>query len=63
MSSGPHERVHRRLRSPSTRYRPVARLAVGGMAEVWSGEAVLEGARSSPSRSSASSRRWATRCS
>ena len=43
MSSGPHERVHRRLRSPSTRYRPVARLAVGGMAEVWSGEAVLEG--------------------
>ena len=35
MASGANQRLTLRLRSPQTRYRPVSRIAAGGMAEVW----------------------------
>lgn len=41
MSSGAKERLTLRLRNAQTRYRPVSRIAAGGMAEVWRGEALL----------------------
>lgn len=41
MASGANQRLTLRLRSPQTRYRPVSRIAAGGMAEVWRGEATL----------------------
>lgn len=41
MASGTNERLTLRLRSAQTRYRPVSRIAAGGMAEVWRGEAQL----------------------
>lgn len=43
MSSAPKERLTLRLRSPTTRYKPISRIAAGGMAEVWRGEAALAG--------------------
>ncbi len=43
MSSGTKERLTLRLRSAQTRYRPVSRIAAGGMAEVWRGEALVGG--------------------
>jgi serine/threonine-protein kinase len=48
MSSGPKDQLALRLRQPRTRYRPVHRIAVGGMAEVWRGEALLEGGETIP---------------
>lgn len=41
MSSGAKERLTLRLRSPQTRYKPISRIAAGGMAEVWRGEASI----------------------
>ncbi|MCS6798532.1 MAG: serine/threonine protein kinase [Myxococcota bacterium] len=42
MASGRHSRLSSQLRRAPTRYRPLERIAVGGMAEVWRGEAIFE---------------------
>ncbi|MBX7193867.1 MAG: serine/threonine protein kinase [Sandaracinaceae bacterium] len=43
MSSGPRSRISTRFRRGPTRYVPLRRLALGGMAEVWRGEAIFDG--------------------
>ncbi|MBN8613136.1 MAG: serine/threonine protein kinase [Deltaproteobacteria bacterium] len=43
MSSGARSRISTRFRRGPTRYVPMRRLALGGMAEVWRGEAILDG--------------------
>lgn len=43
MSSATRSRISTRFRRGPTRYVPLRRLAAGGMAEVWRGEAIFEG--------------------
>lgn len=43
MASGARSRISTRFRRGPTRYVPLRRLAVGGMAEVWRGEAIFDG--------------------
>jgi len=43
MTSAPRSRISVRFRRGPTRYVPLRRLALGGMAEVWRGEAIFEG--------------------
>lgn len=43
MSSGARARISTRFRRGPTRYVPLRRLALGGMAEVWRGEAIFDG--------------------
>jgi serine/threonine-protein kinase len=43
MSSGARTRISTRFRRGPTRYVPLRRLALGGMAEVWRGEAIFDG--------------------
>jgi serine/threonine protein kinase len=43
MSSGARSRISTRFRRGPTRYVPLRRLALGGMAEVWRGEAIFDG--------------------
>lgn len=43
MSSAPRSRISTRFKRGPTRYVPMRRIASGGMAEVWRGEAIFEG--------------------
>ncbi|NOY91420.1 MAG: serine/threonine protein kinase [Deltaproteobacteria bacterium] len=43
MTAGKRSRLSTRLRRSPTRYLPISRIAVGGMAEVWKAEAAFEG--------------------